>query len=423
MSEPDIHDMRNMMQVKILNLFDWYKRGAKPSNKKLIRSFRNSTLSAKCLFFVSPGDFNSIEDHGLMSDKTAYIGKILQSNGYECAYLMREVLSSNSKIPKRVTIWPYGAITQKLHIRRFILATLLRSFRSLKKMDFDPISEKSSRTAFGEFLFSTMQSTLKELNPNVVFTIGATQELLEICQQLGIKVIEVMHGVFNETEIPRDFLKASNYKPDIFLTWHASYSELLTKNGINSITLGHPNLKFSNPVLKKREPSPNYLITLEHSISNSEDEFGMFERELFSFVKCLSVQEVNMIFRVHPVIASQQKLFLQVEKWLLSNFEKCSIESPLQVNLFESLSKVKVQISYRSSTFFEAALLGVPTVLIGDLSLRQIPDELITANYVHQAKQVKNMNMSALVTHELKPLDFIMREEKLLEIMKLALNN
>lgn len=415
--------MRNMTQVDFFNLFDWYRRGRKPSNDQQIRSFCESNQPAKVLFFVSPGDFNSIEEFGLTSDKTAYIGKILKNNGYECAYLMREVLSSGSRVPKRVTVWPFGIITQRLHVRRLFLLIFRQYFWKPKKMAFAENLGHSPRSTIGEFLRSTLHNTLKELKPDVIFTIGATQELLRICQQLGIKVFEVMHGVFNEQEISRDFLVASNLKPDLFLTWQSCYSELLIKQGLKAFTLGHPNLKFSEPILRETNASPIYLITLEHSLNDSEDAFGVINKSLFAYAKYLSAEKRNVVFRIHPVVASQRKLFFQVENWLQSNFEKCLIESPLDVNLFESLSKADIQISYRSSTFFEAALLGVPTVLFDDLSLRQIPYELIAEKYVYQAEELNMTDLESIIDNILEPVDFLMREDTLISLMNSQLSS
>ena len=376
-------------------------------NKLKIETFAEEQ-NKKCIVYISPEDFNTISNGELSGDKIDAILKYAESEGFSCAYLLRtnnrsKELLDGSRIINNPVL--EAQITLKS------LFTLIK-FR-WKATESNEIKARNKvlikNSMFENFNRLNLERTLKYVKPNIVFSIGATQELLSVCKALDVKVFEVMHGIFNEGDIPTDWLSPAGFKPDLFLSWHDFYTQMLKARDVNAFTLGHPNTNLKPETKIRNKDSLNILVTLSNNIENTVDSTRTLDRDLYKQIKLIYSLKDSIKFRIHPVSLRKPKQFLDdLNKWILNEFPSATIESPLVVNLSDSLSQVDLHLSKDSSTYFEAALIGIPSILSADLEKWLIPKEFMTKNYVFQGGSLNRNDLALILEKDREPIGKIL---------------
>jgi hypothetical protein len=212
-----------------------------------------------------------------------------------------------------------------------------------------------------ETLWISLFSLVK---PKIVFGIGMDQVILSVCQRMGIVTVEAMHGLFDSERIPFSFkIEPETVKPEVFLSWHEEFTSIVQKLGIPAVTIGYPNTCFEKSYLGTEDlENPKILVTLSWGEKNCIDPNGTMTPELYEYLK--NVPSNILKFRLHPVSCNSKKQISQNSKWLKNEFLGCSLVSPFDESLWESLSKCSFHVSYESSSFFEASLLGKNTLLL-----------------------------------------------------------
>jgi predicted glycosyltransferase len=87
---------------------------------------------------------------------------------------------------------------------------------------------------------------------------------------------------------------------------------------------------------------------------------------------------------MHPVLCQSRREILRVSGWIQLEFPGSKISLPYEESLWEALANCSHHITHESSTFFEASLVGIPTLYMnsgGKLSTH-IPRELIELGLV-----------------------------------------
>jgi hypothetical protein len=399
-----------MLNLKIktgLTIAKLFLRQIIYKNKLKIETFAEEQ-NKKCMIYISPEDFNTINNGELSGDKIDTILKYAESEGFSCAYLLRtnkhskELLDGSNRINNPVL---EAQITLKS------LYTSIKFRRKAKKYNEIKAQNKVllKNSMFENFIRLNLERTLTYIKPNIIFSIGATQELLSVCKALDVKVFEVMHGIFNEGDIPVDWLNPTGFKPDLFLSWHDFYTQMLKARDVNALTVGHPNTNLKPETKIRNKDSLNILVTLSNNIENTVDSTRTFDRELYKQIKLIYSLKDSIKFRIHPVSLRKPIQFIDdLTKWLLNEFPLATTESPLVVNLADSLSKVDLHLSKDSSTYFEAALIGIPSILSADLEKWLIPKEFITKNYVFQGGSLNRNDLALILEKEREPIGKIL---------------
>ena len=206
-------------------------------------------------------------------------------------------------------------------------------------------------------------------------------------------------------------------KPGLFLGWHDDFTKMVENLGIPAVTIGYPNTllqRIDLPLEDSRERK--ILVTLGWGYKVSVDLNGIMSPELYNYLE--EIPSNNLKFRLHPVSCNSRKQILQNSKWLKKEFPDCSLVLPYDESLLESLSSCSFHVSHESSTFFEASLLGITTLLLQskDRFLIPIPEEIIKLNLLHFDKNLfkrkfKNRNQLHLSPGFTAPFQKIVLEK------------
>jgi hypothetical protein len=376
-------------------------------NKLKIETFAEEK-NKKCMFYISPENFNSIKNGELTGDKIDTILKYSESEGFSCAYLLR-----TNKHSKELLDGSY-IINNPVIEAQTTLKSLYTSIKfRWKAKKYNEIKAQNKvlikNSMFENFIQLNLERTLTYIKPNIIFSIGATQELLSVCKALDVKVIEVMHGNFNEKDIPADWLNPAGFKPDLFLSWHDFHTQMLKARDVNALTVGHPNTNLKPKTKIRNKDSLNILVTLSYNIENTVDPTRTLDADLYKQIKLIYSLKDSIKFRIHPVSRWKPIQFTDdLTKWLLNEFPSATIESPLVVNLSDSLSQVDLHLSKDSSTYFEAALIGIPSILSADLEKWLVPKEFITKNYVFQGGSLNRNDLALILEKDREPIGKIL---------------
>jgi hypothetical protein len=220
--------------------------------------------------------------------------------------------------------------TKDQKIGRFLSKVLFRSF------------------TFKHFitLSQSMLSVFRGLNPNA--------NLFDL--QHGIihnnKENYLMHGLVAEN------LKANNAS---LLLQGKSYKELLVKNEIADYFQTHTHVIGSHVSLanfKHQQFNNNVLITLQFTHDHSKEENKALKVELTSFIRSFNT-DINFYLKHHPRFNNEVDLSSLLA---LDNVHL----APEDIHVCFDLCSLHAT-AYSTCTF-EAALLGIPTVLINPLS-------------------------------------------------------
>ena len=352
----------------------------------------------KIVIYISPSDFNLVTDKRIVADKVDYLKSLLQEAGLTPVYLVRESLNSSEAIPLTFLFKTKSILKPTLRIN--ILAGMYLT-RALSKFinRFARKELKISKNLLSNFLVTSLEQSIKVLSPQSILTIGATQELLFVGKRLGIPVVEIMHGVIHEEGIKQMWQGEKRLKPDLVITWHEHYTNMLAKNELRAVSLGYP----SKPVERKEMQEVGcikILVTLGHSHPESADPYGILDRQLMNQVLKIVNGNVKLRFRMHPVIDSDKLINKKMTNWLNKAFSNPDIHSPREKSLWESLNGVDLHLSKSSSTFFEAGLLNIPTIFTDNIEKLELPEEVLKSGIVCQGGNLEWNDLNEILQYE-----------------------
>ena len=352
--------------------------------RKLIARFHLlKKLDADIDFVASPADVQTPHGNLFIPDKfQAIIG-----TAHEASISSLEVFHLFSKS---------GRYERKSNFIRLELVLLLvylsnpiKWFSETKEV-FGGISRLGQITFRQRIRFAYWRYLFSKIKPKLIFGVGMDQILIASANIQGIKTIEVMHGLFAKGRSPFSFpIKEGNLKPDLFLSWHDDFTRMVVEIGVEAITIGYPNLPTIRPKAEYRHERPEIsLITLSWGLKDSVDPFGIMSYELHQYLTNLDMTKLR--FRIHPVVCQSKREILRVSNWIQLEFPGSKISVPYEESLWEALANCSHHITHESSTFFEASLVGIPTLYMnsrGKLSTH-IPRELIELGLVYFDKDL-----------------------------------
>ena len=384
---------------------------------KLIVDLKKLSSPTSDIFFVaSPADVQTPSGSHYIPDKLQGIIQIADKSHLSYSKFFH-LFSKKSKYENKSNF-----IRLELLFLLYNLANPIR-FYSRLKLILKRSHELGEVTSKQKIRFVYWSLVFLEKRPKIVFAIGFDQILIASAKLQGIKTVEVMHGLFAQGQSPFSF-ETNTYlrKPDLFLSWHDDFTAIVNNLGVHAETLGYPNAfnkELRSPT--REEGKSGIFVTLSWGLPSSADPFGTFNNGMYLYLRDFRTED--LIFRIHPVACQTRRQALRITKWLEQEFPGCKVSIPYQEPLLDALSDTLLHVTYESSTFFEASLVGVPTLFFNSTGNQNayIPEELVNKGLVFFNKDfVANNQRGITSTDGVRFLEAKFKAEKVVEILNQA---
>ena len=191
---------------RIYNLHAWMG----PKSLKFL-----STLNPDVVFVASASDFQRAYDGAYIPDKLELWRRQVEFLKLSSVLVLMPFSHASGKAnPEDVISIEPLALRPLIQQKKF-----LPLFYLIKKWRFNADSE---RVPLSTYLHSQIWiNFLSRTEPKLLIGIGLTDGLLEICSELGIKTIEMQHGIFSDAELQHWWQYSGDghrYGPDLFVT-------------------------------------------------------------------------------------------------------------------------------------------------------------------------------------------------------------
>ena len=371
----------------------------------------NLKATRDVLFIVSPVDVQTPSGNHYFPDKLDGVIKVVEDHKLSVLsvfhlFSIKNKFEGKSDFKRLEILIPLIIVSHPIMI--------IKNFRVIKEV----FLNQRLITLKQKIRASLWISLFLLVKPKIIFGIGIDQVILSVCKRMQIETVEVMHGLFDSVSSLFPFMNEPEIvKPGLFLGWHDDFTKMVENLGIPAVTIGYPNTFLQRIDLPLEDlPERKILVTLGWGYKVSVDLNGIMSPELYNYLE--EIPSNNLKFRLHPVSCNSRKQILQNSKWLKKEFPDCSLVLPYDESLLESLSSCSFHVSHESSTFFEASLLGITTLLLQskDRFLIPIPEEIIKLNLLHFDKNLfkrkfKNMNQLHLFPGFTAPFQKIVLEK------------
>lgn len=367
-----------------------------PRNRIRLHSLSRDTTVGLIVFVVSPEDFNTPSLIGRYPDKVFSLHKIALEMGFRSQIVYHPWVS----IRKNPDFTGVVRVERFIPSIRKLLTFKLNQFATSRDKDF--CAWWSSLSLLEKYNFSVWRDFLDKTNPKIIFGIDLKENLIAASKTKNIPVIEVMHGVFTRKSIPLKRYSRGSYRivpVDLFLAWDSHYSNLMQSVNISSRVVGHPNEEYAAELSQGlNPPEGSVIVTLAWGVENSMDPYGMLHMGLAD--KLLQSRAVisKVVFRLHPVAFEQnRKRMNQVTAWLKAHFPESSLSTPDKKSLFAEFSTASLHITEESSSFYEAGLLGVPTVFTSSKAYEDTPQEYKDSEQIYLWRELNDLDLLKLM--------------------------
>lgn len=302
-------------------------------------------VKGKVLFLIPGASFDTPSGQGLLGHKFDYIYEAFTRAGWD-ALVLFDVYTKRPKAHKKYKARSLGT--------RFMISMLLTLIHHPLR-----IALKAGRLSFinQSSLELLYLRTVQTSRASVVLAIGASEALVKACRTQGVRCIEIQHGMFG----PDDFKLywPNGYPPDSFLSWDSYSSRVAEQAGMGATTIGHPDAQ--NKASTSEMTGSHICVSLGKNASDSEDRWGCFPRRLTKIIDALIADDVPVLVRLHPTIASQSLTAKRLTTWIHRRFGEVRVDNPLEVPLSLSIGRSFANLTGSSATWFEFALAGKTT--------------------------------------------------------------
>ncbi len=240
------------------------------------------------------------------------------------------------------------------------IADLASSQLSLPFITEKFVLKRVSVTYWQNKLYSVL---LKAIRPKAVFVIDTTEfSLLSAAKDLGIKFIELQHGIFTRSH-PRSL--PSQYSESNGLLYPSSlglYGEFW-KRELQDTALGKKGLiqVIGNPLLEKyRKLREVRKFQSQRTIVITTQPFDLTSmRDFFKEFLSLSQENIKVIFKLHPASGSASGLLHDLKD------PRVEILTGLQgPNTYELIAQSDLHLSVASACHYDALAIGTPTIIL-----------------------------------------------------------
>jgi hypothetical protein len=336
---------------------------------------------SRVFFFTNGNHIQTPGLTGLIGDKYEYWLEQAEASGI----MISHILNPFASIPKR-----------KCQRRNIFIEALILFPMNL------PVSRKALLVLFqsGKIktsirniaIFKIYCVAIKRNNPEIILGIALPPILCLAANLYGVKTAEFQHGVGYKEEF--DFQTGHEFSPDLMLMWHEIYTEVSRGYGRKSITVGFPvneqNLpQLFNPNISSLEEA-QVLFTLSYLVLDSSDEYGYVHKEIATAISEFLKVAKRVTLRLHPAIEADLELipwrrfsYREIKNSFMRNFPGAEIEFSSSRPLAMSLRESHLHVSFKSSAIFEAAIFGVPSILMSrDRLPLLLPTEVASSELV-----------------------------------------
>lgn len=366
-------------------------------NRARLRSLFMNPTKDLILFVVSPEDFNTPSEIGRYPDKVFSLHKIVLEMGLKSEIIFHPWVSTKRNLN----------FIRVLRVESFVSS--LKKYWTIQRSQHKSSRENkfytwwSSLSLLEKYQFSIWSDFLDKTKPLAILGIDLKEYLVVASKLENIPVVEVMHGVFTNESIPLKRYSRGSYQivpVDLFLSWDSHYSNLIEAVNIPTITLGHPNEHYSSYLpFEFNFHDGNILVTLSWGVENSFDPFGMLHMNLADKLLLLGGELSKLVFRLHPVAYEQNRNRMKyVTNWFQKNFPGSNLSTPKETSLFDELSNARLHITDGSSSFYEAGLLGVPTIFTSLRAYNDTPQEYKSKGQIYLWKDAEDVNLFTLTS-------------------------
>lgn len=330
------------------------------------------------LIVLPPFYLNLRSRDGLIADKTEALRLTAERRGARCVILTHPYSAGGAHRVAGTTI---GVDALELTVK---LKDLLR----LPDGPHRSPDESKSTSRSPDLHAQMWRHVLDRMKPKLVVGINLAPGLCRSARARGVPVVEAQHGLVGVWFGQMLQRREAESRPTHMLTWDLCYESVARDAGLLPITTGYPRLidtarldtqrvGQASDLRERPAPrvnAPSILVPLQYRFQDSPDPFGIISSSVYEAMCAIRAQmpESRLVIRLHPVY---ERLWGsgEAEHWLTKEFPGCVISAPSHAYILDEIERCDALVTHHSSTVFEAALMGVPTVLLGTV------DEVDTA--------------------------------------------
>jgi len=319
----------------------------------------------------SKANLNSPSKQGLLADKMDVFFESAKVSGVR----FHHVLLPGESTWLLKTPYEFTRLPNSFKFWMFSMFSFV--FRKFGLNQLRLLSLRAKSRALSEGWDSLIQLT----NSRAIVGIGIPQELIRLAKLKGLPCIEFQHGLFDRKGVEKYWPK---YFPTHMFCWDEFSAQEIRSFGIEALVVGHPIAFYAE--------SLSYIESVKLSLGKSEDLFcialsygergGLGPSKSITDEVIAAINEAlgegfEPIFRLHPVVARRRFKRLLLQTWLKRIWKDARIDDPLRVSLADSASRSEFLLTSKSSSAFEFALLGKPSVVLDQSRARNIQESII----------------------------------------------
>lgn len=249
-----------------------------------------------------------------------------------------------------------------------------------------------------DFIFKRINEHVLSIFTNCYYTLE-TMILIHVAKSYRITTVDVQHGkqgyphgmYSNWENMPKE---GYSTLPDIFLNWGLESANMINDSMPSNINSKHRAIVVGYPRV-------GYYKTGEYKIflQNAEYEF-LCQLDQYECVILFTLQPQNdvpqivldaisqlssnyiFLVRMHPNMrqAEREEIRYCIKSSGINSYD---ISYSTSIDLFSLLEKTNIHITKWSSVCYEAAIFGVPTIIIGDVGRKMYRNQIRSAQFMY----------------------------------------
>lgn len=344
------------------------------------------------LVLLDHGHLNSPGPFGLEANKVDCYVRALRASGLIVTCVLTPL--HHWRFPK----------TREGYLRTERLLT--KAFASSVRATFRSSSPHRHGTGLGRHSLGLIYSEalIRRTQARAIMGIGILPELAQVALMNQIPTVEVQHGILGSSTLNLYWpepIRASGGAPRAIATWDKSYAELASRIGYASVAVGGTlNLVPSDPTKRHSRwgssaatpehevPRRRLLVVCQWGYANGDGEkHGVLKRDVIDTVgKFIGEFGSELVLvRLHPHTAARQNAE-RVAAWIHSQLPGVQVSNPRSRSLTDDLRESRLILGGPSATVFEAASMGVSSLVLGSFARDELPPNLVKAGLVTQVR-------------------------------------
>ena len=230
----------------------------------------------------------------------------------------------------------------------------------------------------------------KKIKPKVVYSVSSYSylgDMIYAAKSLGIKTVELQHGVVSRYHMGYSFSKKINldYYSDVFYSWGTFWNKSI-ENAFNEIEInGFQYFRDRSKEYQNIEKENKILILSQAALG------GKIMNETLKVINSLS--DFQILYKLHP---SEYKMYKKYTSFsTLSSYDNITFFE--DCNLYQLMSISKIQLGVFSTALYEGLGFSCKTYLF-DLNGIEYMQHLIDSEYA----EVLSLDIDLSIEHSKK---------------------